>query len=164
MTNVGRVKLEGLEELKANLEALGKEVATKVGIRATREAAKAVAEAVRAYAPIGTQSTVRTRRRRDGTIAIADYGRLRDNIRVRRARARKETTITFNVTTGNAFWGKFLEFGTVHMPARPWMRPAFDASAAAALNITFVELKKGIDREVKKMRVGRPVLPNGRSG
>jgi HK97 gp10 family phage protein len=164
MTNVTRVKLEGLEELKANLAALGEEVATKVGVRANREAAKAMAVYVKAFAPVGTGPTLKRWKRKDGSVGSADYGRLNENIRVRRARARSENTITFNISTGRAFWGSFLEFGTVNMPAQPWMRPAVDAGATQGLNVQIEELRKGIERATKRMRVSRRVLPNGRNG
>lgn len=38
------------------------------------------------------------------------------------------------------FYGYFLEYGTVKMGARPFMRPAFDNHASAALNITLSRL------------------------
>lgn len=158
-----RTQIQGLAELKANLAALGDEVATKVGVRANREAAKAVADVVKSVAPRGTGSTVRRRKRKDGSVAVADYGRLADNIKVRRARARSENTITFNITTGKAFWGLFQEFGTVNMPAHPWMRPAFDAAADVGLKIQIAELERGIERAAKRARKFGAVLPNGRN-
>jgi HK97 gp10 family phage protein len=158
-----RTRLEGLAELKANLAALGDEVATKVGNKANREAAKVVAGVIKSVAPRGTGSTVRRRRLKSGAVTIADYGRLVDNIKVRKARARSENTITFNISTGKAFWGLFQEFGTVNMPARPWMRPAFDAAADVGLKIQIAELERGIERAAKKLRKFGPVLPNGRN-
>ena len=44
-----------------------------------------------------------------------------------------------------AFYGRFLEFGTVNMAAKPFIRPAYDAQKTAALQASkakFLELAK----------------------
>lgn len=38
------------------------------------------------------------------------------------------------------FYGYFQEFGTVHHPAQPFMRPAFDTQARASLNLVLASL------------------------
>jgi HK97 gp10 family phage protein len=46
-----------------------------------------------------------------------------------RGRARTETEAAIAVgPSGQFFYGIFLEYGTVHMSAQPFMRPAFDAT------------------------------------
>lgn len=48
--------------------------------------------------------------------------------------------------------GRWLEFGTEHQPAEPWMLPAFMAARERALNVTVVEIEAGINRIIKKMQ------------
>lgn len=150
MADAIRFKLEGLGELKKGLEELGTEVATKVGERADREAAQIVAEKARQLAPVGTGSTARTRRKKDGSVVAFDYGRLKDNIRVRKQKVRKQHHIVYAVTIGKAFWGAFQEFGTVNMPARPWLRVAFDMAVPDAAQAQITGLREGIARAAKK--------------
>jgi HK97 gp10 family phage protein len=138
----GGYQLEGVAELKKALAILGDEVATKEGRRANRRAANLMANELRASAPRGDEA--------NRSEASKKYGRLSDNIRVRLAKARKESTITYNVTTGRAFWGFFLEFGTINMPARPWMRVTFDGNTRAAVDSQMSELKSGVERAAKK--------------
>ena len=144
------VRVDGLAELERALAELGPE-ATKAGRAALRATANEVRDAVAAAAPVGTGPTERRRRLKSGTISVADYGRLRDNIRTREERARAENTIVMRVSTGNAFWGRFLEFGTRKMAARPWFRPAWDAASNTALRTLEQKLGFGIERTAKRL-------------
>lgn len=150
MADAVRFKLEGLADLKKGLEELGTEVATKVGEKADRDAAKVVAEKARMLAPVGDGPTRKTRRNKGGVVVSFDYGRLKDNIRVRKQRVRKQHHIVYAVTIGKAFWGAFQEFGTVNMPARPWLRVAFDMAVPDATQAQITGLREGIARAAKK--------------
>jgi HK97 gp10 family phage protein len=146
----------GVDDLKRTLAALNTESATKAGTVATREGAKIVKEAFIAAAPVGTEGTIRTRTTKRGKKVKSDYGRLRDNIVIRKIRGTNQHQIKFAVGVGDAFWGMFLEFGTRFMAARPWMRPAFDAAAARVIDQIGALLGKGIEREGKRLfRKGR---------
>jgi len=152
----GKVQLHGVTELKAALAELSDEVATKIGVAADRKAANLMKEAMVAIAPYNPNGSTRSRKSKKGVVTKTDYGHLRDNIRVRRARAKTDGKIVFTINTGAAFWGYFLEFGTVNMSARPFMRPAFDATREAAVNVQIEELKSGIVRVAKRVKKGRP--------
>lgn len=108
-------------------------------------AAGEVQKAVKAAAPVGTEPTRKTRRVRTawrGTgkerkkLRLAqpesvayDYGHLRNNIIRRRDRKGSSSALAVTlVGIGRAFWGRFLERGTVRM--RP--HPFYAASVAAA--------------------------------
>lgn len=154
----GTSQMQGLGELQRNLAELGNEVATKIGRTADRKAARLLADEVRQRAPHrpGVQKKSYSQRRKGqktGVVTQTDYGDLRDNITVRLQRARKDFTITYTVSTGKAFWGFFLEYGTVNMAARPFMRPAFDTMVATLQAAQADELRKGIERTVKRMKV-----------
>lgn len=46
---------------------------------------------------------------------------------------------------------QLLEYGSSNQPAEPFIRPAFNAKAREAITTIEVELRKGIDRVVKKL-------------
>jgi HK97 gp10 family phage protein len=125
----------GFDELREKLDGIGSAVATKSGRKAVRSAARLIRNAVKAGAPYLDRSTKATER----------YGHLRDNIKIRLARALTPFTITYKVTTGKAFWALWQEFGNRHQPARPFIRPAVDANTQAAIDIMTVQLGEGID-------------------
>lgn len=152
MANRSSFTLTGAKELEAALKALGPEVATKAGASGTRKATNVMRDAVKANAPRGEQSTKRTWRNKDGSQGRGDYGRLHENIKTRKNRSRKAHTVSFQVTTGSAFWGRFSEFGTEHEPARPWFKPALDQVAGKVVEALTVEIKKAIDRAARKAK------------
>lgn len=152
-------KVEGVEALKRTLAELNSESALKVGTVATREAAKQVKAVLVASAPVGTEGTARKRTTKKGKKVEADYGRLRDNITIRKLKPERQHQIKFGVGVGAAFWGMFLEFGTSRQDARPWMRPAFDAIAGRLVSDMGSILGKGIEREAK--RLGRKARKKG---
>lgn len=81
-------------------------------------------------------------------------GFLRASIRVWKKRGvAGGPTVTYGVgTRGMAFYGKFLEFGTSKMAARPWLRPAVDALAGWAAEAMRSRLEQRIKRYVLKGR------------
>jgi HK97 gp10 family phage protein len=139
MPEVIRAKVEGAAELKQTLNALGVEVATKVGVAANRKAAKTFQEILRGTAPYDP----RPKRR--------PYGHLRENIRVSRRKAANQGHIVFWITVGHAFWGLFLELGTRLMSARPWMLPAFQAARDLIGKTQIDALRDGIEKAAKRL-------------
>lgn len=140
-------RLEGVKEMNANLDILGKEIATKIGRKANRDAAKAFAVHLKPLVP--NRPGVQKKRGQD-------YGDLRDNIRVKLERARQATTITYAVSLGKGFWGRFLEYGTRNMAARPFMRAAFDSYVSTVLDKQIEGMRTGIARAAKKLKVPKP--------
>lgn len=64
--------------------------------------------------------------------APVDTGALRDSIEVVPPGAKSasgEVIVGGNGSQGETYYAMFLEFGTVLMPARPFMRPAADAAS-----------------------------------
>lgn len=146
MANVTRRQLEGMADLKATLEALGTETATKIGVKANRDAAKQLQSILVESAPVGARETPQNKR----------YGRLRENIKVSRRKAQKQGHIIHWVTIGRAFWGFFQEFGTRFMAARPWMRPAVEAHQDQLIDAQAKGLGDGIEAATKRLaRKGR---------
>lgn len=135
-----RTDLEGLADLKANLQMLGTDVSTKTGVTANRKAAQLFAGELKQSAPYDPKGD-------------SPNGHLRDNIRVRKVRANRVTVVRHAVDTGKAFWGWFLEFGTAKMGARPWWRPAFDAFGDLMVKAQVDELRNGIERACRRMKI-----------
>ncbi len=146
-------QVEGVEDLRKALAELG-DGATKAGRAGLRAQATAVRNELRAAAPVGTGPTVRKRRLKSGATAQADYGRLKDNIRVREEKATTDNTLVMMVTTGRAFWGAFQEFGTVNMPARPWFRPVWDRMEGVVQDQLAARLRKAIDAAARRRAKG----------
>jgi HK97 gp10 family phage protein len=53
------------------------------------------------------------------------------------------------------FYSHLVELGTIRMPARPFLRPALDATERQALSILRTKTIAGIDREVRKLQAKR---------
>lgn len=122
MRSRSRTTNYGFEELDRALAALGNpqeadRIGTKVGGYVMRHI---VLPAIKEALPVGTRSTRRRRKRKDGTYAEADYGRVTTNIRVRKKRkAAGQTALVWSISTNHAFWWWMNEFGTVSQPANP---------------------------------------------
>jgi HK97 gp10 family phage protein len=136
---IDRFQMEGGRELDAALAELGTDVATRIGVEAVREAAEALQETWQRVAPFDPDRK-----------AGRSYGHLRANIRVRREGTDNANVIAFRVSTGDAFWGNFLEFGTVKMAARPWARPAVESMKQELVTIQSTVLRAGIEGARKR--------------
>ena len=86
---------------------------------------------------------------RDAAQALApvDTGEGRDSIKVTAVRGNSAKMVRLVVNTGKAFYLNFIEFGTRHMRARPFMRPAFDETAGQALQKIGHTLGKGVEKQ-----------------
>ena len=79
-----------------------------------------------------------------------DTGILHDSIVVRRARGRLgQVFVGFRQPTSRR--AHLTEYGTSTTSAQPFMRPALDAGARAAINEIGRALKKGIDKAAAKL-------------
>jgi HK97 gp10 family phage protein len=52
---------------------------------------------------------------------------------------------------GPLFYARFLEFGTSHQPAYPFLRPAFEENKSALPSLIRDELAAAIDRTVRRL-------------
>ncbi|MBM6577118.1 HK97 gp10 family phage protein [Microvirga sp. SRT01] len=152
MVNRSNFSMEGFSDLEKVLKDLGPPFAKKAGSEGLRKATNELKKDVQAGAPTGTARTKRTWRNKDGTKGSADYGRLKQNIKTRKRRSKKQNTIVYVVTTGDAFWGRFSEFGTEKEPARPWFKPAVDRSVSRIVKALKDELHKAVEKQVRKAR------------
>lgn len=141
-----KTHVAGLSEARRLLKQLPEKVQNKVLIDSVRAGTDIIHKAVKASAP---QSTNRRSK------ASYMYGHLKENIRMFKLKFNvPEETVIFRVNTGDAFWARFLEYGTRFMPARPWFRPAVDANAERAVSAMKEKLAQGIEREAMKLISG----------
>lgn len=156
------VQVSGLSELEKQLRALGEEYGPKAAISPVRRALGKAGKIVQASA----QAKVH---RKTGTLAeniiVTTYkkapeGQIGVQVMVRaKAKAYKSSSrairagkigLEYNFY-GPLFYAGFLEFGTSHQPAYPFMRPAFEENKGALPGIIKDELAKAIEASVKRL-------------
>jgi HK97 gp10 family phage protein len=134
---IDRFQIDGAQELDAKLARLGQDVATDIGVDAVNAAARALADRWAAIAPYDPNRNPDRK-----------YGHLKDEIRVRREGTDNANQIAFRVSTGDAFWGYFYEFGTVKQPPRPIFRSETEGMKDELVNIQIQRLRSGIEAAV----------------
>ncbi len=121
---MANLELEGIENLLTEVEKLG-QAGSRIENKALREAGEVVKEAIQMAAP-----------RRTGT--------LKASIAVSNVKT-KDGVKQVEVGPGKDGWyGKFVEFGTVKMRAKPFMAPGYEVSKSEAMAAIEKELKKGL--------------------
>ncbi len=164
---VATLTVSGLADLEAALLELGNAVAGKILYSALMTAAIPIQDTAIAMAPQSSQPHYRYKRRgkrisrRGGGQQAASQtvekvlvqpGNLRQNIVRRRLKGKKYASVPDGEAyvgvswQGDAYYGRFLEFGTAKMAARPFLRPAFDARSGEALGIFTDKLRENIER------------------
>lgn len=137
----------GLEDLSKDLELLSRAENNKVLRDATRAGAKVLAQAVRDKAPeksgkLKRNIVVATVRGRPGVIS--------SGVHIRGRSPSGETDNTMKADNpNNAFYWRFVELGTVHQPAQPFLRPAFDEQENAATSAALAQMNQAIDKVLK---------------
>ncbi len=138
-------KVTGLKELEAQLADLGEELGAKALAQAARQAFKPVLEAAKALAPV----------------SALDELHLRDAIKLTVIKPKGEDGEA--VVIGLRISGKgakgqlpparrwhFIEFGTAHQAAHPFLRPALAANAPRVLELLKTEIVKSIQKAIRK--------------
>jgi len=148
-----QIDMQGLEALTAKLQTLKLETRYKGGRTAGRKAANVIANAARARAALIDDP--KTKENIMSNIAVRWNNRLfkrtgdlgfRIGVRCG-AESKKENKS--NPRKDTWYW-RLIEFGTVKMAARPFMRPALQESSQAAVNTFISEYQKAIDRAIKR--------------
>lgn len=164
-------KMTGLEGLLGKLESVTYDVKRKGGRAALRKAA----EVIRAKVAEGAQRvddsatpeeiskniSVRWNSRlfkmsgdlgfRVGVLGGArQYAHTKENVRSGRAGETYKTGGSKENPGGDTWYWRLVEFGTEHVAARPFMRPALANSISEATNTFVTEYEKAIDRAIKR--------------
>ena len=162
------VQVKGLSELLKNMEQLPRELVSKRGglVRsALFKAAKTVRDEAKQRAPRDTgalQANVVTVRDKDPQATGASE-RYVVTVKKKRwtgkAKTKAKKTAGGKIDyrkSGDAFYWRFVEFGTSKMRAQPFLRPAFESQKDVALDEFKQSLATGIQRTVRKMHKGKP--------
>lgn len=134
MSTVSEVK--GLEDLISKLNSLPEKLEKKVLRAAIRKGANIIRDKARAYVPVDTGElrksiTVSGAKYRKGTIALSI-----------KPRKNKKRGIS-------VFYGKFIEYGTSKMAAKPFMRPAYDEAEKEVLDVVINDIKSKVNEVAK---------------
>lgn len=141
-------KISGLSELGRELKKRGDDMGRRIAQKATASGAYVVREAAKRRAPKSDSQHQLGRRKNE----IVQPGNLRANVvmkRVTDGRMTAEYVVGVRAGSGrnpnDAFYGDFVEIGTVKMAAQPYIRPAFDAEKQTALDRITKVLKQEIE-------------------
>ncbi len=136
--------IEGFKEAASILRQLPLNIENRALQATTAAGARAVAKQIKAAAPRSTT---------DRSPASKKFGQLFRNIKVApfRAARREKGKRGSVVSTKNAFWAYFYEFGTSRQPPRPFFRQAFNAAAPQAIVAMREALGRAVEREAAKL-------------
>lgn len=154
-------KIDGLKELDEALKQLPMKLQQRYLRKSVAVGAKLIRDAVRLKAPIDTgklkRNIIFVRSRRGSAPGRETY-----SIMVR-TKKKKFADTKLNrrlnrvgrdyVVEGDAYYWKFIEFGTKNQPARPFMRQAFQQSQAAAIAAVQKELEAGLKYIIPEVRI-----------
>ena len=128
----GSARLVGAEAMARVLREMPKEVSDKVVASAVRAGAAVVRKEAVSRVPVRT-------------------GNLKKSIRALRTRKTEHDATYLVGPAGRGFYGLFLEFGASRRAKRPWLRPAFEATADRALGAIGKTLGAKIELAAKKL-------------
>lgn len=126
------IRVHGLKELGESMRGLSEDVRRKVARAATNAAAQVVRKA--AVGNIVKSPSVQTGNLKRNVITkrIPETSLTSEHIvTVRQGRVTKKQK---ERGLRDAYYARFVEFGTVKMPAEPFLRPAFDSNKMKAVN------------------------------
>lgn len=150
--------IAGIPELQQAMELLPKAAAGKALDNATRKAANVITEEIKLRAPVRADGfpkrvTDKSDKRRKPGYLKKRVGTQR--IKVTQTSASYTAGMRFNLSTGKArgaFYAYYQEYGTKHMAAKPFIRPAYEAKKAEALQTLLSTLDENIVREASRLR------------
>lgn len=140
------IKVDGLREIGEAMRELGRETAMKVASSMTSAGAGVIRkEAIRLAPEHDEPHEV------DGV--LVQPGNLKRNIVRKKLGKRDHSLTSMHIVTVRgrkkdgyaARYGRLQEFGTVHHPPQPFLRPAFDTKKRAAVDA----MKKAGERRIK---------------
>jgi HK97 gp10 family phage protein len=135
-------KLEGVAAMTKALNELGARTAAKELRGTARAAMKIVHEKAMATMPVGAfpHTTYRGRR------VFGGFSKRNLKLATRINKYSKSVEAIVGPSREAFYATQFVELGTSKMPARPWLRPAFESSQDAVLSEISSQLRKRIAR------------------
>ncbi len=140
----------GLDNIAKDLEKLSRAENNKVLRDATRAGAEVLKDEVIDRAPF------RTGKMRKNVVVVTQKsrrkGEISSGVHIRGVNPRtgnSDNTMKAK-NPRNAFYWRFVEMGTVNMPAHPFVRPAFDTRQEEAANAAISRATRAIDEVLSK--------------
>ena len=137
------VQVLGLKGVEDALAQAGPKLAKRALRKALRAGGEVMVDAAKGRAPVLKQGTPQRK-----------PGELRDSIGmvVKLSPTKESGTVRIGPLRDKAkgknspgIWGSFVEFGSVHGAAQPFMRPGFDSSKEAALDKFTEVIRAGVE-------------------
>lgn len=128
MVDAVRIKVEGLQALGTKLQAMGEEMAVKIARGATGAAANLVKKSAQQKAPKRTGNLAKniiTKRLGKSQSSLTSEHIV--TVRRKRTKGQKKSG------EQSAYYGQFVEFGSIHNVPNPFLRPAFDENVQRAI-------------------------------
>ena len=152
MADAVRIKVEGLKELGEAFKRLDADMQKRAGRSATGAAATPIKR--RAINNIKSSPSVET-----GSLAKSVIVKrlpkqqtpqgMSEHLVTVRGRGKK---LKSGRLQDSAPYASKVEFGTIHMPAEPFLRPALDAGKGEAIEA----MKKSLEKSIKRAQDGKP--------
>lgn len=145
---VGEIQVKGLAELTAKLDRFTDKLARNVVAGAIRAGSVIVQNEARKKAPVSGGPHWLGKAGSKSRVLVLP-GTMRKNIKVRKApRSKSRYPVEYWVYVSRKFWyWRFVEFGTSKIPAKPFLRPAFEAMKSRALDRIRDYLAARIEKE-----------------
>ncbi|OBX00440.1 hypothetical protein QV05_07570 [Gallibacterium genomosp. 1] len=155
------VKVEGLRALSAAMKELGRKASNRIAVKAMRKGGAIVRDKARNNAPTLKEKVAH---RRAGTLKkaiqsktkVGRNGKTNTYIGVKKLSGKQIEKFKAKAQKGGAYnpndpyYWRFVEFGTSKMPARPFLRTAFEQTKDQAANAIITTLREEILREGNK--------------
>jgi HK97 gp10 family phage protein len=156
-----QMKIDGLKQLDEALKQLPIELQKKELRAAVAKSSTIVKNEILAKAPVDT-GRLRDNVYRAYAKDKSDSGRSTYVVGIRFGKKKRYVNDKRNrklnragksyLTAGEAFYWTFIEFGTKKMPARPFLRPAFEAKKMEVIDSIKQSLTKAIKRIANKYK------------
>lgn len=167
-------KIDGLDQIEKALKKLGAEVGAKELRGALRDAALPALEEMQLKAPVFDEPTrdvylkkvssrfkgeIGQSKNGSNKITVASGG-LKDSIKrrgsinkkgIKTRKFDKDTTALVSVGTKGIFYAHLIEFGTQHIKAQPFIRPAAEKTTPEAIKIFNARIQKRIQNATKRL-------------
>lgn len=130
-----KLEVQGAKEIEKVLDDLPDKMREKTVMNATRAGARVIRDEAKSRVPVRT-------------------GELRDAITVKTVKKSKrsgEDLVKVGFEKPTSRRAHLTEYGTVHSPAQPFMRPAIDSAAKRAIEKIGKSLASGAARNAKKL-------------
>lgn len=163
MGDLVNVRINGLREIQAAMAELPRRVDKKVMDAGLLDGARIVRDDAKNRVPLLKEPDARRRR---GTLRRAiRAGRVRPTqyaatvwVRIRQLSGRQRASFKAKNrgakgadNPNDPFYWRFVEFGTSKMPAKPFLRPAFEARKTEAVNKAIATFRTRIQAEIVKI-------------